>query len=673
MRTNSFSLSKFTSSPYRVICFLGQKSLHAYGVILGILLGTSPVFSIPNNSAEEKVLPFVPRESLELQRLRTQAEEQAREQAQQHQRASIAREQELDQLNAPSWMKPLAQSNMPPAEEFRFYPAVVEYLRFYKETPRGRHVLTEWLTKQGRYQALVQEILSRYNLPPFLLAVAAVESTFDPQEGSAHPERAVGLWQLLPINAQTYQLRVDFWVDERQDPVRSTEATARYLSDLKEQFGTWELAWAAFHAGQGAVLNAIKANHSNDFGYLSKIENGLPYTTTQYVPKVLAAALALNHADLLDQPNVSAEPPLAYDEVVLSSSLQLRTLAKVLGRTEESISQLNPHLLRRRTPPLTLDETFVLRVPKGLPPSTLEQVRHLQEKNRTYTLRPGESPQHIAKKFGLSLYSLAKWNGFALGVVPPPGTTLFLPPSAHVVNTILSEEEPLVLVAVPNKQMVVPNRKRIFYQTLAGDTLERIAQVFQNKPEQIAAWNLLDPRATLPSDLVLDLWVPPTFDTRTVRLVHPSRVLLVSAGSEEFLNAREILRGRTRASYTCQSGDTWDTVASHLGITISNLQRINGLDRKNPLQIGQSLLFYRVLRPEEQEQALHALKAGGFPPGIIARNKGEDDIDAYAWIPTETVSPKESLSPDKGPNPKPEKDTSAHAALTIAQTGEHPH
>lgn len=659
----------------RARLFFLQLQQARYGAwVLGVCLATSTTaFSTPNDpfASTEPSVELLGTESPELRALREQTEQPIQRQQEQRQEAYTQREQELLALQAPAWMQELAHSDMPAVEEFRFYPAVVEYLRFYKETPRGHNILTEWLTKQGRYQSLVEETFAKQKVPPFLLAVAAVESTFNPKEGSSNPKGAVGLWQLLPINAQTYNLRLDFWVDERQDPVRSTEATARYFHDLKEQFGSWELALAAFHAGQGAILTSIRANNSNDFSILSSTENGLPYETTRYVPHVLAVALALNHAALLGQSFAEPEASLTYDEVPLSFSVKLGAVAQSLGISEEALSRFNPHLLRGRTPPLAEGERFVLRVPKGLTTRALEQVQALQEPSQTYVVRFGEHPEHIAKRLGLSLRVLQAWNGFTKGAVPPPGTLLLVPASARIQHV---GPEPLVPVAVPNKEAVVPGRKRVFYQTLPGDTLEQIAQAFQTTPRTLATWNLLDPRATIPSDMVLDIWVGPSFDTRTVRLVHPSRVLLVSAGSEEFLNTREILRGRKRALYTCQPGDTWDTVAEQLGTKPSNLQRINRLGRKHPLQPGQLLVFYQPLPPEEREQALRSLLPGGFPKGARELNNSEDNsIDAYAWIPAEMDSSRNAIALSSTAPIPPPRDTSAHPALTMDVSVEYPH
>mgnify|MGYP000048784992 CR=1 FL=1 len=148
---------------------------------------------------------------------------------------------------------------------------------------------TSWLRKQGRYRQLIEQTLDRYNLPRFLLYVSMIESGYDPHDRSH--KGAVGLWQFLPEGARIYGLRVDYWVDERQDPVRSTDAAARYLGDLKARFGSWHLTLAAFNAGYGAVLRAMQKYNTNDYWELCRHEDGLPWETLLYVPKAIATAL----------------------------------------------------------------------------------------------------------------------------------------------------------------------------------------------------------------------------------------------------------------------------------------------------------------------------------------------------------------------------------------------
>ena len=116
-----------------------------------------------------------------------------------------------------------------------------------------------------------------------------IESGFD--VGGRSRVGAMGIWQFMPRSAQVYGLEVSRWLDERRDPVRSTAAAAKYLKDLHVRFGAWDLAFAAYNAGYGLVLTSIKRYNTNDFWALRHHESGLPWETTLYVPKILAAAV----------------------------------------------------------------------------------------------------------------------------------------------------------------------------------------------------------------------------------------------------------------------------------------------------------------------------------------------------------------------------------------------
>src|SRR5581483_1593627 len=118
------------------------------------------------------------------------------------------------------------------------------------------------------------------------------------------------------------------WVDERKDPVRSTEAVARYLGDLKARFGSWHLALAAFNAGYGAVLRAMQQHNTNDYWELCRHEDGLPWETLLYVPKAIATALVGENRALFCYDDLQPEPPMTYEKVAVTSTISLAAAAK---------------------------------------------------------------------------------------------------------------------------------------------------------------------------------------------------------------------------------------------------------------------------------------------------------------------------------------------------------
>lgn len=152
---------------------------------------------------------------------------------------------------------------------------------------RGRtEDLREAIKRLKAFQVLLEPILLAEEVPPELIAVVLVESAARVEAVS--PRGARGLWQFMPATAERYGLRVNAWRDERLDPILSTRAAARYLRDLYRQFGAWELALAAYNAGERAVLEAMGRAGTADFWTIYE-QRFLPTETQTYVPAVLAA------------------------------------------------------------------------------------------------------------------------------------------------------------------------------------------------------------------------------------------------------------------------------------------------------------------------------------------------------------------------------------------------
>ena len=120
-----------------------------------------------------------------------------------------------------------------------------------------------WLSRSGKYVELMKEILKNKNVPEDIVFLSLIESGFNPYAYSV--ARAAGPWQFISATAKRYGLVIDWWRDERRDPVKSTAAAANYLSDLYEMFGSWNLAMAAYNAGEGKILRALRRTKSDHY------------------------------------------------------------------------------------------------------------------------------------------------------------------------------------------------------------------------------------------------------------------------------------------------------------------------------------------------------------------------------------------------------------------------
>ncbi|NIQ56881.1 MAG: transglycosylase SLT domain-containing protein, partial [Gammaproteobacteria bacterium] len=228
------------------------------------------------------------------------------------------------------------------------------------QTPKGRRVLQHGFRRAGRYKEMILSILKEEGLPLDLIWKVQAESAFQPHARSR--ARAVGLWQFMSWRAREYGLTVNWWVDERRDPVKSTRAAAEHLKDLYERFGDWNLVMAAYNAGPVRVARALR-RAGGDADYWELVDRRLlPRETRNHVPIIHAVALIANNPGRYGI-EVDPEPPLRYDTVPVGKPTDLRRIAEVIGVDASVLRELNPHLVRGVTPPD--DPDFELYVPPG--------------------------------------------------------------------------------------------------------------------------------------------------------------------------------------------------------------------------------------------------------------------------------------------------------------------
>lgn len=313
-------------------------------------------------------------------------------------------QQEVDKAMALPTGKRKIQLSMHLVENDR-----VRYFVSYFCKARGMY-MAEALARSGRYVPMMATILQQAGLPEELVYLSLIESGFSPHATSR--ARAVGPWQFMRTTGIRYGLRIDGWVDERRDPVKSTRAAAAYLKDLHQQFGGWFLAAAAYNAGEGNVVNAIQRSQTNDFWQVSQAAD-LKQETRNYVPKFIAAALIAADPEKCGLNGISYEAPLAYDEVSTHRPLSLETIAKLAQTTVGEIKELNPALLRNSTPPTA--ENFRLRVPAGNGAAFERAYKATFDskpvKVVTYTVKKGETLAALAKRYHTKVDQIMELNG----------------------------------------------------------------------------------------------------------------------------------------------------------------------------------------------------------------------------------------------------------------------
>lgn len=482
-----------------------------------------------------------------------------------------------------SWLEGLTLPDIP----IRWDDRVIRYLEFFREDPRGRALIRGWMQRMERYGPMIRRTLRAEELPEDILYLAMIESGFDPRARS--DAGAVGLWQFVARTGQEYGLEQTHWVDERMDPEASTHAGARYLAALHARFGTWELAFAAYNMGYGALLRSMRKYGTNDYWRLSRLEAALPYETSLYVAKIMACAIVGRNLERFGLGDLAREEAITWDEVEVPGGTTLAQIARAAESTVEELRRLNPALRRDRVPPGR--EHASVRIPSGRGASFAERwsrVRPGRAAHVPYVLRMGEDLAAVAHRFRTTEAALRELNALAEGDVVRPGFDLMVP----AVPPREPRYETPPVVVVPPRTFAYEGRRRVFYRVTRGDRLPEIARFFGVSVSEVRQWNEVDPRATLQDGLFLQLFVPAQFDTSRAVVLTPEEVRILVMGSEEFYEHHVRQEGRVRLRYRVREGDTLTTIANRFGISVGSVCRINVMPRDAVLAIGQELIVY---------------------------------------------------------------------------------
>lgn len=236
--------------------------------------------------------------------------------------------------------------------------AVKKWISYFLN--RGRGFFERYSARAGRYAPILGKILEEHGLPRDLIFLAMAESGFQTKAKSW--ARAVGPWQFMPYTGKRFGLNINWYVDERRDPIKATIAASRYLSKLYEEFGSWELAAAAYNAGEGKISRAIRRYKTESFW---KIRKGryLKSETKNYVPKIMALAIIGKNLKAFGFEEIDFHEPLDFEEIEVGPATDLYKISEALDVDFEELQRLNPEVLRWFTPPT--ETGYKLRIPVG--------------------------------------------------------------------------------------------------------------------------------------------------------------------------------------------------------------------------------------------------------------------------------------------------------------------
>jgi membrane-bound lytic murein transglycosylase D len=416
---------------------------------------------------------------------------------------------------------------------------VMQYLEFFRDDSRGHATFATLYRHWGRFRELVRRVLREKSLPEDLAWVAMIESGFDPAARSE--SGAAGLWQFIPETGRVYGLAMDRWVDQRYAADLATVAATDLLADLHRRFGSWELALAAYNMGQAGLTSVVRRYNTNDFWSLSRVEGALPWETTLYVPKILAASVVAHNLDAFGFGGLVLDPPVEADPVDVPPGTPLALVAQAAGCQPNEVEALNPELRAAHTPPAgESDSHYAVKVPRGRGATVAQSLSNLRK-----------DPS---------------------GALEPAG--------------------PKPSVVVPSEEFVYPDRRRVFYRVIAGDSLSEIASAMHVSTDDLCRWNHLDPSANLQQAMTLQGFVMPDTDLSRIAVVAEDDVRVLAVGSEEFFSALEQDRRVKRVTVVAQAGDTLESIGKRFEVPARTMERINRRGRSEALRVGERIVVY---------------------------------------------------------------------------------
>ncbi len=451
---------------------------------------------------------------------------------------------------------------------------VKRWMRYF--LGRGRHHFERYLGRRHIYGPMIRAHLREAGLPEDLEYLSMIESGFN-AHALSHAG-AAGLWQFMPATGRSYDLRVDWWVDDRRDPLKATEAAVAHLGDLHRMFdGDWLLAWSAYNAGPGRVRRAMRKAGSEDFWVLARGRH-LPSETANYAPKLMAAAILTHNADRYGF-EVKPRPELDVEVVRVDGAVTLEALARCAELDVDALRHLNPGLRRWATPA----EGYDLNLPRGRAAAFRRALAALPRSERVevghHVVRRGETLSIIASRYDVTVEDLVRLNHLADADRIVVGLSLLVPrpPAAGA---------PAPTSSAPERPSSVTVRQ--------GDTLSSLARAHGVSTAELRTWNRLD------GDLI-----------------RVGQVLRLRPGTGAGAPAERVV------TYTVSRGDTLSAVAARYGVSVSDLRAWNDLS-DTTIRVGQRL---EVRRPAWRTVTV----APGDSLGRIAAREGCSVQELRTW------------------------------------------
>lgn len=523
-------------------------------------------------------------------------------------------------------------------------------MEFFLGDARGFMVRS--LGRSGKYLDMMKKTFRDKGLPEDLAYLSLIESGFRVEAYS--PAHAAGLWQFIPATGKRYGLKINEWVDERLHPEKSTRAAADYLADLHQMFGCWYLAAAAYNAGEGKILKALKRYKASDFWTIAG-EDYLRAETKDYVPKFLAAILIAKEPEVYGLTDITPQKPQEVDEVVLPYPTDLTVIARLSGVDTDTIQALNPHLKLWCTP---LDErNYSVRIPKGVRESFLTQYARLEAgerlKSSAHKVKGGETLASISRLYGVPSDTLKNFNGLRSTRLKR-GQMIRIPLGADEYQA----RQKTYQAKLAAQRAELEKMQRLVYTVRPGDNPWMIGMRFDLNWKDIAAWNDIKDVTKLMPGQKLVLYLDKSLAGQPPDKIQKGESEAVqkqvtAKRAEESPSAQAPAgRGKKTAdqavTYKVKEGENLWQISQRFGVKVEQIQGWNGL-KDNRIRTGQTL---KIMTASAERSAVaddSPQKLEASPAETPVREKAStaagksSDSEKKTLTSTYTVQPDDTL------------------------------
>jgi len=357
---------------------------------------------------------------------------------------------------------------------------VLQFLDYYQG--RARSTTQSALNRSSRHMDEIKEIFKEEGIPEELIYMAHVESLFKYNAYSRASAR--GMWQFMSGTAKLYGLKVNWWIDERLDPIKSTRVAARYLKYLYEEFEDWYMVMAAYNVGPGRIQRVLRKHGKMDYWTLVN-RKLIPRETRNHVPATLAAILIYHNPELYGFALSPEEKPQT-EEFSVDYQVDLGVIAEATGHSLNDLRDINPALQRGVTP---FDPVkYTMNIPAGcseqlaqalaeLPPSKRLRLRH-------HRVSSGETLSLIASRYGVTIKAISDTNNIRNINRLKIGQDLIIPLTGGPIP--VSPDEARKVLASSGTHTVQ-----------RGDSLYSISQTYGVKLQHLFEWNALGPKSRI--------------------------------------------------------------------------------------------------------------------------------------------------------------------------------